>query len=186
MSELQETATTLLLCRPRTSLLRSRTNRGVIFPVREHFLQLQNKLCFFNSSYAKISLLLLLLEKSGRWLSVKRAREEGVAAGVLTSGCSSFSSLGAASLQVKWKVPYGLCKHQTVPLTQMPLLTPIMCSGSYLEAHWERGANQPLQGLQELQLSLHSGGKGWSHHTRNSAAAQTTEILTCCTNLCAS
>lgn len=48
------------------------------------------------------------------------------------------------------------------------------------------GATRPSQGSQELQLSLGSGGKGWSYCIRNSAAAQATEILTCCINLCAS
>lgn len=42
-----------------TSLQFSRTNKGVIFPVSKHFLQLQKKKkkkkFFFNSSYAKIS-----------------------------------------------------------------------------------------------------------------------------------
>lgn len=42
---------------------------------------------------------------------MKRARVEGVAAGVLTLGCSSSLSLAAASFQVRWKMPYGLCKH---------------------------------------------------------------------------
>lgn len=49
-----------------------------------------------------------------------------------------------------------------------------------------RGTTQPSQGSQELQLSLCSGGKGWSYCIRNSAAAWATEILTCCINLCAS
>lgn len=57
---------------------------------------------------------------------------------------------------------------------------------SKLQKNRLRGATRPSQGSQELQLSLCSGGKGWSYCIRNSAAAWATKILTCCINLCAS
>lgn len=57
---------------------------------------------------------------------------------------------------------------------------------SKLQKNRLRGTTRPSQGSKELQLSLCSGGKGWSYCIRNSAAAWATKILTCCINLCAS